>query len=89
MATVSTNIKIDEKLKKEAQELFDKLGLNLTSAVNIFLSQAVREQAIPFRVTLIPNTITTQVLQDVNSGKNLHGPFNSVEALMEDLDADN
>ncbi len=50
MAGQSTNIKIDPELKKEAQKLFSELGMDMTTAVNIFLRQAVREQAIPFRV---------------------------------------
>ena len=50
MTPVSTNIKIDPILKRQAQSLFDDLGLNLSVAVNMFLKQAVREQAIPFRV---------------------------------------
>lgn len=89
MATVSTNIKIDKELKKQAQELFDAMGINLTSAVNMFLSQAVREQAIPFKISLnIPSAETRKVLADVENNRNLHGPFDSVEALMEDLNAD-
>ena len=50
MAPTSTNIKIDPVLKQESQALFESLGLSLSAAVNIFLCQAVREQAIPFRV---------------------------------------
>ena len=56
MANVSTNIKVDAALKKEAQELFSALGMDMTTAVNIFLRQAVREQGIPFHVTrIVPN----------------------------------
>ena len=51
MPTVSTNIKIDTTVKIQAQELFERLGMNLSTAVNIFLRQAIREQAIPFRIT--------------------------------------
>ena len=47
---VSTSIKIDARTKKEAQELFKDMGMSLTTAVNIFLKQAVREQRIPFYV---------------------------------------
>ena len=50
MTPVSTNIKIDPELKEQAQDLFESLGMNLTTAVNIFLRQSVREQAIPFRI---------------------------------------
>lgn len=50
MATVTVNIKVDPALKREAQNLFEDLGLTLSTAINIFLRQAVREQAIPFRI---------------------------------------
>ena len=60
MSVVSTNIKIDQDIKCQAQELFERLGMNLSTAVNIFLRQAIREQAIPFRIdgTLIPEKKT-------------------------------
>ena len=44
------NIRIDDRLKKEGERLFEALGLSFSSAVSVFISQAVREQAIPFRV---------------------------------------
>jgi DNA-damage-inducible protein J len=44
------NIRIEDSLKNEAEMLFGNMGLNLTSAVNIFFRQAVREQALPFTV---------------------------------------
>ena len=46
----ATTINIDDKTKKEDQELFKDLGMNLTTAVNIFLKQAVKEQRIPFEI---------------------------------------
>ena len=52
MAKVSTNISLDADLKKESQELLSELGLDLSTAVTIFLKQMVREQGIPFRITL-------------------------------------
>ena len=89
MAAVSTNIKIDPKLKQEAQELFESLGLSLSSAINIFLRQSVREQAIPFRVGKpVPNSETVRAIEDARNGIGLSRGFNSVPELMEDLDAD-
>ena len=89
MAAVSTNIKIDPKLKQEAQELFESLGLSLSSAINIFLRQSVREQAIPFRVGKpVPNYETVRAIEDARNGIGLSRGFNSVSELMEDLDAD-
>lgn len=89
MAPVSTNIKIDPELKKEAQELFNELGMNLTTAVNIFLAQAVREQAIPFKVGMdIPNEETKaaikeaeEMIADPSKGKS----FNDVDTMMKEL----
>lgn len=49
--TTSMNLRIDKSLKKEAEQLFDSLGINMTTAINIFLRQAVREQAIPFLIS--------------------------------------
>ncbi len=42
---------MDSELKKQAETLFNDLGLNLSSAINIFIRQAIREQAIPFEIT--------------------------------------
>ena len=49
--TTSMNLRIDKELKKQAETLFAGLGLNMTTAINIFLKQAVREQGIPFAIT--------------------------------------
>jgi len=43
-------IRIDEGIKKEAEILFDKLGLSMSGAINVFFRQAIREQAIPFQI---------------------------------------
>lgn len=52
MAKTTANISIDEEVKAKAQKLFADLGMDLSTAVNIFLRQAIRENAIPFNVTL-------------------------------------
>lgn len=89
MTPVSTNIKIDPDLKKESQILFEQLGLNLSTAINMFLRQSVREQAIPFRVgNPLPNRETVQAIEDARKGIGLSRGFSSVAELMEDLNAD-
>ena len=50
MAKVSTNITIDAETKARAQVLLADLGLDLSTAVNIFLRQMVYENAIPFEI---------------------------------------
>ena len=48
--TTNLNIKIDRELKIRADKLFNDMGMNLTTAVNVFVRQAVLERAIPFRI---------------------------------------
>lgn len=89
MAVVNTSIKIDQTLKQESQELFESFGLSLSSAINMFLRQAVREQAIPFRIgNPLPNSETIKAIEDARKGIGLSREFTSVSELMEDLDAD-
>ena len=45
------NIRITDDLKRDAEVLFSDLGLNISTAVNIFLKQAVRQKNIPFEIT--------------------------------------
>lgn len=88
MAVVSTNIKIEPELKKESQALFESMGMSLSTAVNIFLRQAVREQAIPFRIgTPTPNAVTLQAMENAENDADLFGPFDTVADMMEALNA--
>ena len=46
----SFTVRIDDDVKKEAEILFDKLGMSVSGAINIFFRQAIREQGIPFQI---------------------------------------
>lgn len=82
-------MRIDDELKKQAEELFNELGMNMTTAFTIFAKQAVREQRIPFNITMdIPNVDTIRAIEEVRNGVNVSRVFSSVEELMEDLNAD-
>ena len=48
---VRVTIRVDKDLKRRADVLFDRLGLNMTTALNVFLRKAVSESAIPFAVS--------------------------------------
>ena len=54
MATTSITIRIDENLKKQAETLFEELGMNMTTAITIFTKAAVRQQGIPFDIKADP-----------------------------------
>lgn len=70
MSKVSTNINLDPELKKSAQELFSDLGMDLTTAVTLFLKQSVREQAIPFAIKReVPNADTLAALNEYREMK--------------------
>ena len=65
MSKVSTNISLDSELKKSAQSLFRDLGLDLTTAVTLFLKQSIREQAIPFEIKReVPNAETIAAMNE-------------------------
>ena len=55
MAQTNLTIRIEENLKKEAETLFDKVGLTMTSAIIVYFRQAILEQAIPFRIKARPD----------------------------------
>ena len=66
MAKVSTNITIDAEVKRQAQELFADLGMDLSTAINIYLKKALAEQGIPFEVTrVVPNKDTLAAMEEV------------------------
>ena len=61
----SVSFRIDSNLKKQADELFNNLGLNMTTAFNMFLRQSVREGRIPFEITTkIPNSKTLAAISE-------------------------
>ena len=52
MATVPTQVRIDEELKKQSMELFAQLGIDMSSAMNMFLKQCVMRGGLPFAVEI-------------------------------------
>lgn len=88
MAKVSTNISIDAETKAKAQELLADLGLDLSTAINVFLRQMVRDNAIPFTISRNePNALTHTAIENAQNDTDMYGPFDSVSAAMEALNA--
>ena len=73
MAQVS--ISIDDNLKEQADKLFDELGLNMTTALTIFVKTAVRQGGIPFTLTIDPfysnsnMRVLEESIRDANAGR--------------------
>lgn len=79
---------IEPELKAQATELFKELGMDLSTATGIFFRQAIRCQGLPFEVKLdIPNATTYAAMSDAANNEDISGPYDSIEALMEALNA--
>ena len=87
--TTSMSIRMDRAVKEQSQQLFKALGMDMTTAINIFLRQALIKKGLPFEVTAEgADSILMQRLAEADNDHDIHGPFNTVQALMEDLNAD-
>ena len=65
MAPTNLNIRTDKGIKDQAEEIFAELGLNMTTAVNMFLRTAIREHGIPFELKLdVPNETTAAAIEE-------------------------
>ena len=86
MAKVSTNISIDAETKKSAQILLSEFGMDLSTAVNIFLKQMVYEKTFPFTITREePNEVTLAAMDSAEKGEDVYGPFDSVSDLKKNI----
>ncbi len=66
MATTNINVRVDSALKLEAEALFNDLGLNMSSAINMFLRSAINHNGIPFEVKRPTPIIETKAALDEN-----------------------
>ena len=65
MESTNLNIRTDKNVKAAAEKIFEELGLNMTTAVNIFLRQTIRSNGIPFELKLnIPNETTIAAIEE-------------------------
>ena len=89
MATTSMNIRMDSGIKRDAQQLFAELGMDMTTAVNIFLRQAPRQRGLPFEVKLdVPNWDTLEALEEIRQMKKnpqLGKTYTDVDVMMKEL----
>ena len=87
MSKTSMSIHLDSEVKEQAQQVFSNLGMDMTTAINIFLRQAIQYQGLPFDVRLDENRQLLQVLTDLDQNRNMSQSFESVSDLTEDLRA--
>ncbi len=92
MAKVSTSISIDADVKAQAQALFADFGLDLSTAINIFLRQSIRENCIPFAIQReVPNADTVAAMKEAEEmAKNpsAYKRYSSFSDLLREVEAD-
>lgn len=78
------SIRIDDKLKEEANELFEEFGMDMSTAIKVYLKQSVKEGRIPFIIGEPKESI--QARKEANRGEGT--TYHSVEEMMRNLDED-
>ena len=88
MATTNVSIRMDTELKAQADELFAELGMNLSTAFNIFVRQSLREGGIPFEIrTDRPNKETIAAMlegENIAKDPNVKG-YTDLDEMFADL----
>ncbi len=91
MAKVSTSISLDADVKAKAQELFADFGMDLSTAINIFLRQSIRENCIPFSIHRdVPNADTIAAMKEADemvAHPEKYQTFDNMDDLMRALEA--
>ena len=89
MESTNLNIRTDKAVKIAAEKIFEELGMNMTTAVNIFLRQTIRENGIPFELKLsVPNETTAAAIEEgrrIAHDQNVKG-YKSIDELKAALD---
>lgn len=88
MTNANLNIRLDKETKDKANELFNKLGISMTTAIVMFLRTAIRENRIPFELKLNePSNITLQAIEEgrrIANDDSIKG-YDNIEELREAL----
>jgi DNA-damage-inducible protein J len=84
MKTSIINMRIEPKLKKQAEKVLHPLGLTTTDAITIFLHKLVMEEGLPFEVK-IPNKATQKAIKNALAGKDTKH-YKSLEDLMREFE---
>ena len=89
MANVSVEIKMDEELQRAATDVFEKLGLDFSTAIKIFLKRSVLANGIPFNMTLPKRNYKAQravrAMQELSDASAINGVCN---LTLDDINAE-
>lgn len=89
MSTTNINVRVDTELKKSAEALFADLGLNMSSAITMFLKSAVSHDGIPFEVKRhTPNAETRAALaeyEEMKKNPESYKRYSSFDDMMDEV----
>lgn len=89
--TLIINVNVPTNVKNESNEIFVKLGLNMTTAINIFLKKVIKEKDIPFELKLEAEKDMREAAEELRKIENNEGNYkiyDDVKSFMEDLEKD-
>ncbi len=85
------NVRVEENIKNEASALFAELGLDMSTAINLFLYQAIAREGLPFEVKRRPNAETLAAMEEVRrirAGEQSARVYTDVHKMFEELNGD-
>ena len=92
MATTNINVRVDNELKSQAEALFSDLGINMSTAIIMFLKSAVSHDGIPFEVRrFTPNQETRAALaeyEEMKRSKNAYKRYDSFDDVLNEVLSD-
>ena len=86
--TTNFSVRMDSDIKKQCEALYGELGMNLTTAINVFLRQSLRSGGFPFDVTInTPNAVTIAAMQEAERIARDHNAkrYSDVEKALREL----
>ncbi len=89
MATAKINVNTDLETKEQAQKLLHEMGMDMTTAINIYLKRIILEKGIPFEISVkAPNPVTLSAMEEVQRMEDnpaAHKGYKNMGALREAL----
>ena len=86
MSQANISIRLNSDLKKNFDLLCNELGFNMSTAITMFIKAAVREQGIPFTLSVNNyNKEVQKVIEDAHKGIGLSKSYTSVDEMMNDI----
>ena len=91
MATTVLQTRVDTETKLEAESLFDSLGLDITTAIRLFLRQSINQQRIPFDIVPPKYNFSEGTLAAIDEARRISKDssvksYSSVKELFEDCE---